>query len=46
MRRTVIQDTELGGQQLSEGDKVVMYYAAANRDPGKFDSPQVFIGVR
>ncbi|MEM9573475.1 MAG: cytochrome P450 [Pseudomonadota bacterium] len=42
MRRTVTKDTELGGQKLSEGDKVVMYYAAANRDPDKFENPNVF----
>ncbi|MEO1554364.1 MAG: cytochrome P450 [Pseudomonadota bacterium] len=42
MRRTVTKDTELGGQKLSEGDKVVMYYAAANRDPAKFDNPDQF----
>ena len=42
MRRTVTQDTELGGQALAEGDKVVMYYAAANRDPAKFENPHTF----
>ena len=42
MRRTVTKDTELGGQTLSEGDKVVMYYAAANRDPAKFENPNQF----
>jgi len=42
MRRTVTKDTELGGQALSEGDKVVMYYAAANRDPVKFENPNAF----
>lgn len=42
MRRTVTRDAELGGQPLSEGDKVVMYYAAANRDPSKFENPNSF----
>lgn len=42
MRRTVTGETELGGQKLSEGDKVVMYYAAANRDPSKFENPDQF----
>ena len=42
MRRTVTENTELGGQALSAGDKVVMYYAAANRDPDKFSSPNTF----
>ena len=42
MRRTVTKPTELGGQPLAEGDKVVMYYAAANRDPAKFPNPNEF----
>lgn len=42
MRRTVTKPTVLGGQPLSEGDKVVMYYAAANRDPAKFEDPNTF----
>lgn len=42
MRRTLTKDAELGGQALSEGDKVVMYYAAANRDPAKFENPDSF----
>lgn len=39
MRRTATADTELGGQAIAEGDKVVMYYGAANRDPAVFDEP-------
>jgi cytochrome P450 len=42
MRRTVTQDTELGGQPLAEGDKIVMYYPAANRDEKKFAHPDRF----
>ncbi|MEM7661842.1 MAG: cytochrome P450 [Pseudomonadota bacterium] len=42
MRRTVTKDTELGGQPLAEGDKVVMIYPAANHDPSHFDDPMVF----
>ena len=43
-RRTATCDTELGGQRIAEGDKVVVYYASANRDgavfarPGEFDT--------
>jgi cytochrome P450 len=36
MRRRVTHDVELAGKKLKEGDKVVMYFGAANRDPGKF----------
>ncbi len=42
MRRTATKDTELGGQPIAEGDKVVMYYPAANRDPAKFPDPHHF----
>ena len=37
MRRTVTSETSLNNQVLQAGDKVVMYYGAANRDPAMFD---------
>jgi cytochrome P450 len=40
MRRTARRDVELAGQQIREGDKVVMYFGAANRDPAAFDRPE------
>jgi cytochrome P450 len=39
MRRTATEDCELGGQSIARGDKVVMFYGAANRDPGVFEHP-------
>jgi cytochrome P450 len=36
MRRTTTQDTELHGVPIAAGQKVVMYYGAANRDPEVF----------
>lgn len=39
MRRTATVDTELSGQAIAEGDKVVMYYGSANRDPACVDRP-------
>ena len=42
MRRTATMDTELGGQKIAEGDKVMMYYGAANRDPKLFPNPDTF----
>ncbi|HVJ53039.1 MAG TPA: cytochrome P450 [Aliidongia sp.] len=36
MRRTVTEDTELGGQKMRAGDKVVMWYGSANRDEDVF----------
>jgi len=39
MRRTVTQDTLLDGVKLSEGDKVALWYASANRDEEVFADP-------
>ena len=39
MRRTATRDTEIAGQEIAEGEKVLMYYGAANRDPAMFDNP-------
>jgi cholest-4-en-3-one 26-monooxygenase len=39
MRRTATQDTELDGTPIAAGDKVVMWYASANRDEAVFDEP-------
>jgi cholest-4-en-3-one 26-monooxygenase len=39
MRRTASIDTELAGTEITAGDKVVMWYAAATRDPGVFNDP-------
>lgn len=36
MRRTVLEDTELRGQKLKKGDKVVLWYNSANRDETVF----------
>ena len=36
MRRRATHDVELAGRKLREGDRVVMYFGAANRDPEKF----------
>ena len=42
MRRTTTADAELGGQRIAEGEKVVMYYGAANRDAAVFPDPDRF----
>jgi len=39
MRRTLKQDFNLHDIAMNSGDKVVMYYGAANRDPRIFDRP-------
>lgn len=40
--RTLLQDTELAGKQLKKGQKVLMLYSAANRDPAEYDDPESF----
>ncbi len=42
MRRTATADTEVAGQRIAKGEKVVMYYGAANRDPAVFPDPDRF----
>ena len=39
MRRTARCDTTLAGTAIAAGDKVVMWYASANRDPDTFADP-------
>jgi len=41
-RRTATRDTEIGGQKIRSGDKVVMWYNSANRDEAVFDHPYRF----
>jgi cytochrome P450 len=41
MRRTAKHDTTLAGERIREGDKVVMYFGSANRDPEKFDRSDI-----
>jgi cholest-4-en-3-one 26-monooxygenase len=41
-RRTVTADTELGGQELKEGDKIVFWHISANRDEKAFERPDTF----
>jgi cytochrome P450 len=38
-RRTAAKDTEINGQAIKEGDKVVTWFAAGNRDPEVFVDP-------
>lgn len=42
MRRTATEDTELRGQKIAKGDKLVMWYGAANRDEEAFENPDKF----
>lgn len=41
-RRTATRDTELHGTRIAAGDKVVVWFGAANRDPDAFPDPHRF----
>ena len=41
-RRTATRDTELNGQRIKEGEKVVMWYVSSNRDETRFEDPDRF----
>jgi cytochrome P450 len=45
-RRTATRDTELAGQQIKEGEKVVMWYASSNRDETRYEDPDRFDVLR
>jgi methyl-branched lipid omega-hydroxylase len=46
MRRTLAAPAELSGQRLDAGDKLLMFYWAANRDPAHFEHPERFDVLR
>jgi cytochrome P450 len=39
MRRTALRETEIGGQKIRAGDKVVRYFGAADFDARQFPEP-------
>ncbi len=41
-RRTATCDTELHGQKICEGEKVVMWYVSSNRDETRYEDPDRF----
>jgi cytochrome P450 len=46
MRRTATRDLTLSGHEFREGDRVVLFYGAANRDPRVFADPERFDVLR
>lgn len=42
MRRTALEDAELGGQVIRKGEKIVMWYISANRDEAVFADAEKF----
>ncbi len=45
-RRTATKDTELAGQEIKAGEKVVMWYASSNRDESRYEDPDRFDVLR
>jgi cholest-4-en-3-one 26-monooxygenase len=41
-RRTALRDTEIRGQRIAAGEKVVTWLVSANRDEDVFDRPHSF----
>lgn len=46
MRRNATRDTTIGGVDIGEGQKLAMFYVAANRDDAYFDDPLRFDVLR
>ncbi len=42
MRRTAMKDTEIAGQPIAEGDKVLLWFVSGNRDASVFEDPHRF----
>jgi cytochrome P450 len=44
--RTVARDTELDGQKLHPGERVLLCFGSANRDDAQFPEPDTFVPDR
>ncbi len=43
MRRTALEDQEVGGKTIKKGDKVIMWYLSGNRDEEEIERPEELI---
>ena len=43
MRRTATRDTELGGKQIKQGDRIALWYVSANRDETAIERANEFL---
>jgi cytochrome P450 len=46
MRRTALEDSEIGGKPIKKGDKVVIWYISGNRDEEAIENPNALIADR
>ena len=44
--RTSVEDTEIRGQRIKAGDRMVLFYPSANRDADVFEAPDTFLADR
>lgn len=42
MQRTAREDVDVGGVTIRRGDRIILFYPAAGRDPAVFDEPERF----
>lgn len=42
LARTALRDTQLGNEQISAGDRLILLFESGNRDDAAFDQPQRF----
>src|SRR3954464_5487175 len=40
--RTTAREVEIGANQIGEGEKILMFLGAANRDPRRWDNPDLY----
>jgi cytochrome P450 len=43
MRRTALEDAEIGGKKIAKGEKVIMWYVSGNRDEDAIERPDEFL---
>jgi cytochrome P450 len=43
MARVATRDVELGGKTIRKGDRVVIWYISANRDPREIEDPEAYL---
>jgi cytochrome P450 len=43
MRRTALEDVEIGGKKIKKGNRVVMWYVSGNRDKDVISNPDAFL---
>ncbi len=46
MARTAVVETDVRGETICPGEKVMLTYGAANRDPDRFENPEKFVVPR